>query len=135
MEVLDSTPPTRTWRAVPGSPPSIETPTSGGAATWAYLVARNGVAVILTAISFDRKVRIEICKTVGAIVESYARGSLDELIRQAPNDLYEKAPRGEMEDFTEVSDPYEPSLCPGVTCDTDEETVAELRSLGYVTAQ
>ena len=98
-------------------------------------MARNGVVVIVTAISFDRKVRNEIRRTVGDLVESYAHGSLDELARQNPGDLYEKAPQGEIEDFAEFPDPYQPPLCPAVTCEMDEEIVAEPRSLGHTTAQ
>jgi adenylylsulfate kinase-like enzyme len=54
--------------------------------------------------------------------------------------LYAKALRGEIQNFTGISDPYEPPENPEVVVETDKETVQEstdkiieaLRDLGYL---
>jgi adenylylsulfate kinase-like enzyme len=56
--------------------------------------------------------------------------------------LYEKALRGEIQNFTGVSDPYEEPLNPEVIIDSEKETVEEslakivgyLESKGYIQA-
>ena len=70
------------------------------------------------------------------------RCSLDELIRRDVKGLYERALRGEVAQFTGVSDPYEEPVNPEVTIDTDQESVeqsvakvvAALERLGYLPA-
>lgn len=73
----------------------------------ASLLARNGVAVIVAAISPYRGVRDEIREKVGDFVEVYVRCPLDELRRRDTKGLYKKALSGEIANFTGVSDPYE----------------------------
>ncbi|MBV9281511.1 MAG: adenylyl-sulfate kinase, partial [Chloroflexi bacterium] len=48
--------------------------------------------------------------------------TLDELVRRDVKGLYAKALRGEIPNFTGVSDPYEPPLDPDVVVYTDRET-------------
>ena len=51
---------------------------------------------------------------------------LDVLAERDPKGLYRRALAGEIENFTGVSDPYEPPLNPEVTCRTGgAETPAE----------
>ena len=50
---------------------------------------------------------------------------MDELVRRDVKGLYEKALKGEIENFTGVSDPYEEPLTPEVTVNTETETIDE----------
>ena len=104
------------------------------------LLTRNGVASIVAAISPYRDVRDEVRAHIGSFVEVYVQCPLDELVRRDVKGLYEKALRGEIENFTGVSDPYEAPVNPEVVVDTESETVEEsvekvlsaLEELGYL---
>jgi adenylyl-sulfate kinase len=110
----------------------------------ARLLARNGVPVITAAISPYRDVRDEVRAWVegdgATFVEVYASCSIEELTRRDVKGLYEKALRGEIANFTGVSDPYEPPRNPEVTIHSDREGVEEslarilgrLRDLGLL---
>jgi adenylyl-sulfate kinase len=112
----------------------------------AQLLSRNGVAVLTAAISPYRDIRDEVRRAIsedGArFVEVYARCSLDELTRRDVKGLYAKALRGEIQNFTGVSDPYEAPEHPEVQVDTEHESVEEsvdkifsyLEAHGYVPA-
>jgi adenylyl-sulfate kinase len=91
----------------------------------AHLLSRNGVAVITAAISPYRDIRDQNRKLIGEFVEVYARCSIEELTRRDVKGLYEKALRGEIQNFTGISDPYEEPLNPEVVVDTEQETVEE----------
>lgn len=91
----------------------------------AHLLTRNGVAVITAAISPYRDIRDQNRQLIGDFVEVYAKCSIDELTRRDVKGLYEKALRGEIENFTGISDPYEEPLNPEVVVDTERETVEE----------
>ncbi len=106
----------------------------------AHLLARNGVAVITAAISPYRATRDEVRALIGDFVEVYVRCSLEEAARRDVKGLYARALRGEIPNFTGVSDPYEEPLNPEVVVDTERETVQEsvarilrvLEERGYV---
>src|ERR1700726_3480519 len=102
----------------------------------AQLLSRNGVAVITAAISPYREIRDEVREMVtgdgAGFVEVYARCSLDELTRRDVKGLYEKARRGEIANFTGVSDPYEEPLSPEVLFDSEFDS--EDQSLAKVVA-
>lgn len=91
----------------------------------AQLLTRHGVAVITAAISPYRSVRDEARTMIGNFVEVYVSCPLDELVRRDVKGLYAKALRGEIGNFTGVSDPYEEPLHPEVTVATDRESVTE----------
>jgi adenylylsulfate kinase len=91
----------------------------------AHLLSRNGVPVVTSAISPYRAIRDEIREPIGDFVEVYVECSLDELVRRDVKGLYAKALRGEIPNFTGVSDPYEPPLNPEVVVRSDSETVEE----------
>ncbi len=95
----------------------------------AKLLARNGVGVITAAISPYRAVRDEVRAAVTAegagFVEVFVRCPLDELVRRDVKGLYAKALRGEIANFTGVSDPYEEPLAAEVVVDSSTETVEE----------
>jgi adenylylsulfate kinase (apsK) len=95
----------------------------------AQLLSRNGVAVITAAISPYREVRDEVRAMVtgdgAGFVEVFAQCSLDELTRRDVKGLYEKARRGEIANFTGVSDPYEEPLAAEVVFDSEAESEEE----------
>jgi adenylyl-sulfate kinase len=106
----------------------------------AKLLTRNGVAVLCSFISPYRAVRAKVKQEVGNFVEVYCYAPLEALIERDVKGLYKKALAGEIENFTGVSDPYEPPTNPDVTIDSSTETVEEslakilrrLEELGYV---
>jgi adenylyl-sulfate kinase len=108
----------------------------------AKLLTRNDVAVIVAAISPYRAVRDEVRAEIGSFVEVFVRCPVEELIRRDVKGLYERALKGEVAQFTGVSDPYEEPLNPEVTVDTDRESIEHstakimdaLERLGYVKA-
>ena len=92
------------------------------------LLTRNGVVSIVSAISPYREVRDEVRGEIGSFIEVHVHASLDELVRRDVKGLYEKALKGEIPNFTGVSDPYEEPLNPDVFLDTEEESVEESRA-------
>ncbi|MBI4340534.1 MAG: adenylyl-sulfate kinase [Chloroflexi bacterium] len=97
------------------------------------LLTRNGVTTIVAAISPYRDVRDEVRRDIGDFVEVYVHCPLEELSRRDVKGLYAKAMRGEIPNFTGVSDPYEEPLHPEVMVSTDRETPDE--SVGKVIAK
>jgi adenylyl-sulfate kinase len=91
----------------------------------ANLLTRNGVATITAAISPYRDIREQARQQIGHFVEVYVRCSLEELARRDVKGLYAKAMRGEIANFTGVSDPYEEPLNPEVIVDSERETIEE----------
>ncbi len=91
----------------------------------AHLLSRNGVGVITSAISPYREIRDQVREQNGDFIEVFVKCPLEELIRRDVKGLYEKAIKGEIKNFTGVSDPYEEPLKPEVTVETDKETVEE----------
>jgi adenylylsulfate kinase len=89
------------------------------------LLVRHGAAVITAAISPYIETRKLAREHIGNFLEVYVRCPLEELVRRDVKGLYEKALRGEISNFTGVSDPYEPPLNPEVIVDTDRESVEE----------
>jgi adenylylsulfate kinase len=98
----------------------------------ADLLTRNGVHVIVAAISPYRAVRDEVRASIGRFLEVHVDCTLDELTRRDVKGLYAKAIAGEIKNFTGVSDPYEAPLDPEVRVDSSTETLEE--SLGKVLA-
>jgi adenylyl-sulfate kinase len=110
----------------------------------ATLLSRNGVGVITAAISPYREVRDEVRATVtqagAGFVEVFVRCPLDELVRRDVKGLYARALRGEIANFTGVSDPYEEPPGAEIVVDSSLESVEEsavrilhtLEALGYL---
>jgi adenylyl-sulfate kinase len=100
----------------------------------ADLLSRNGVPVITAAISPYREIRDEARKLMGErFIEVFVKASVEVCAERDVKGLYEKAFKGEIKEFTGVSDPYEPPLNPELTLDTEhqspEESAAEILSL------
>ncbi len=90
-----------------------------------HLLTRNEVVAIAACISPYREVRDENRRLLGRFVEVYCKCPLEALKARDAKGLYSKAERGEIPNFTGVSDPYEEPLNPEVIVETDQETEDE----------
>jgi adenylyl-sulfate kinase len=109
----------------------------------AEVLTRNGVCVLASAISPYKEIRDEVKANIGNFVEVYVECSIEELTRRDVKGLYEKAIKGEIANFTGVSDPYEAPENPTVKVNSEHEdldesvakVLAKLEELGYVPAK
>ena len=91
----------------------------------AELLARNGVIVIVAAISPYRAAREEVKRRIPNFVEVHVDCPIDVLTARDTKGLYKRALAGEIGNFTGISDPYEPPESPSVVIRSDLETVDE----------
>ena len=104
------------------------------------LVARYGGVAVAAAISPYRAVRDEIRASTERFFEIYVECPLDVCVERDVKGLYAKALRGEIANFTGVSDPYEPPVNPEITVNTATEAldtsvqriIAALEKHGYI---
>jgi adenylylsulfate kinase len=106
----------------------------------ANLLTRNGVVVLVSAISPYREIRQEVKQKIGDFVEVYVNAPLAVCESRDVKGLYKKARAGEIKSFTGIDDPYEAPTAPDVECRTDLETLeesiskilAKLEESGYI---
>ncbi len=106
----------------------------------ADLLTRNGVGVIVSAISPYKEARDQVRRNVGDFVEVFVDAPVEVCAERDVKGLYAKAYSGEIKEFTGVSDPYEPPAAPELTVKTNEESPEEsarkvvhnLEELGYL---
>ncbi len=106
----------------------------------AKLLTRNGVAVLTSFISPYREIRALAREEIGNFIEVYVKCSLEVCMERDVKRMYEKAIKGEIKEFTGISDPYEEPLNPEILLETDKETLEEsidkvikrLSDLGYI---
>jgi len=106
----------------------------------AKLLTRNGVATLCSFISPYIKRRNKSREEIGSFVECYVECPLETLIERDVKGLYKKALAGEIENFTGISDRYEPPPNPEITVNSATQTVEEstvvilrrLEELGYL---
>ena len=91
----------------------------------ANLLTRNGVGVIVSAISPYKEARDQVRRRIVDFVEVFVDAPLEVCAERDVKGLYKKAFAGEIEQFTGVSDPYEPPNAPDLVLKTDEETPEE----------
>ena len=91
----------------------------------ANLLARNGVAVIVSAISPYKEARDQVRRRIIDFVEVFVDAPLEVCAERDVKGLYAKAYSGEIPQFTGVSDPYEPPAAPDLVLKTDEEEPQE----------
>lgn len=84
----------------------------------AHLLARNGVAVLVAAISPFRAARERARAMIGDFVEVHVAPPLEACVARDVKGLYRRAVAGEIPSFTGVNDPYEPPSSPEVVVDT-----------------
>lgn len=105
-----------------------------------HLLTRNGVIVLVSAISPYRAIRDEVRQQIGDFVEIYVNAPLQVCEERDVKGLYKRARAGEIKQFTGIDDPYEAPLNPEIECRTDLETLDEsvqkvmdkLTELGYL---
>jgi adenylyl-sulfate kinase len=92
----------------------------------ARLLARNGVAVIVAAISPYADVRDEVRKQTMTedvlFIEAYVDCPIDVLVKRDVKGLYKRALSGEISDFTGINAPYEPPDNAEIHIHTDQES-------------
>ncbi len=106
----------------------------------ANLLTRNGVAVIVSAISPYKEARDQVRRRIIDFVEVFVDVPLEVAAERDVKGLYKKAFAGEIEGFTGVSDPYEPPVAPDLVLKTDEEephesarkVIEKLEFFGYL---
>ena len=101
----------------------------------ADLLTRNGVGVIVSAISPFKEVRDQVRRNIeGDFLEVFVDAPLEVCAERDVKGLYEKAFSGEIPQFTGVSDPYEAPAAPELHIKTDEEEPGEsaARVIGYL---
>jgi adenylylsulfate kinase len=86
------------------------------------LLTRNGVAVLVAAISPYREDREHAREEIQSFVEVWCKASVDACAARDYKGLYEKARRGEIKDMTGVNDPYEEPEDADLVLDTVNET-------------
>jgi adenylylsulfate kinase len=107
-----------------------------------HLLTRNGVIVLVSAISPYQAIREEVRQRVGDFIEVYVSAPLEVCEKRDVKGLYKRARAGEIKQFTGIDDPYEPPTNPEVECRTHEEeleesvgkVLAKLEELGYLSA-
>jgi adenylylsulfate kinase len=106
----------------------------------ANLLTRNGVGVIVSAISPYKEARDQVRRRIGDFIEIYVDCPVEVCAERDVKGLYKKAYAGEIKEFTGVSDPYEPPAAPELTLRTNEEepqesarkVIERLEELGYL---
>ncbi len=105
-----------------------------------HLLTRNGVIVLVSAISPYRDIRGEVRQRIGDFVEVYVNAPLEVCEERDVKGLYERARAGQIKGFTGIDDPYEAPENPEIECRTDKEELAEsvekvlqkLTEMGYL---
>ncbi len=108
-----------------------------------HLLTRNGVIVLVSAISPYRAIREEVRQKIGDFVEVFVNAPLAVCEGRDVKGLYQRARAGEIKGFTGIDDPYEPPENPEVECRTDLEELSDsvakvlnkLEQLGYLSSQ
>jgi adenylylsulfate kinase len=107
----------------------------------AELLTRNGVGVVVSAISPFKEARDQVRRNIGEdFLEVYVDAPIEVCAERDVKGLYKKAFAGEIPQFTGVSDPYEPPAAPELHIKTNEEepdesarrVIAMLEDLSYL---
>ncbi len=91
----------------------------------AELLSRNGVSVLASFISPYSERRQKTREQVTNFIEVFVKCPIDVCAERDVKGLYEKARRGEIDNFTGISDPYEEPEDPEILLETHEEEVEE----------
>jgi len=91
----------------------------------AKLLSKNETGVICSFISPYKQTRNRIRKEVTNFIEIFCNAPLEVCEKRDKKGLYQKARRGEIQNFTGISDPYELPENPDIELKTAKETVEE----------
>lgn len=89
------------------------------------LLSRNGVTVLVSAITPYQEMRDALRASVPGYVEIYVNCPVEECEKRDVKGLYAKARRGEISSFTGITDPYDIPACPDIVIDTQLHTVEQ----------
>lgn len=89
----------------------------------AKLLSRNGIVAICAAVSPYRATREEVRRNTTNFIEVHVDCTVDVAESRDREGLYAKARRGDIPEFTGVSDPYEAPPSPEVYIDSSRESV------------
>ncbi len=89
------------------------------------LLSRNGVAVLTSFVSPYREKRAQARRETTNFFEIYVKCPVEVCIERDVKGMYKKALKGEIKDFTGVSDPYEEPENPELVIMSDTETLGE----------
>lgn len=106
----------------------------------AKVLTKHGVVVLASFISPYRNVRRKSRKEIGNFVEVFVKCPLKVCIERDTKDMYKKALKGEIKDFTGISHPYEEPENPEIIIETDknnveecvEKIIGDLKELEYI---
>ena len=90
-------------------------------------IVKHHGAVICAAVSPYRATRNSVRSLVGPerFIEVFVNTPIDECERRDSKGMYAKARRGEIKNFTNIDDPYEPPLNPEITIETITNSAEE----------
>ncbi|BAZ69772.1 MAG: adenylyl-sulfate kinase [Pelatocladus maniniholoensis HA4357-MV3] len=91
----------------------------------ANLLSRNGIVVIVAAISPYRAIRNEIRIMSENFIEIYVDTPLKVCEARDVKGLYAKARSGQIKNFTAIEDLYEAPINPEIICRTTKESIEE----------
>lgn len=92
------------------------------------LLARNGVVAISSFITPYESIRENIRNDIeqeARFIEVYVKSSIENCKKRDTEGLYERAEKGELKDFTGVSDPFEEPKSAELVLDTDNNSLQE----------
>jgi adenylyl-sulfate kinase len=84
----------------------------------AELLTRNGVIVLVSAISPYRELRDEMRRRIGNFMEVYVHAPLETCEQRDVKGIYLRARARQLQHVTGLDDPYEPPLAPEIVCPT-----------------
>jgi adenylylsulfate kinase len=89
----------------------------------AALLTRGDIAVITSFISPYKEERKMAREQIGRFLEVYVRCPIPVCMQRDVKGMYQKAIKGEIKEFTGVSDPYEEPDSPDIILDSDKESL------------
>jgi adenylylsulfate kinase len=142
-EILDEVPLTEELWGTIGDTKEDRITASRRLGLLAQMLSRNGVAVLVAAVSPYKATREENRRAIARYVEVYVDCPTDKLIERDSTGRYKKALGGEIPNFIGITEPYEPPTAPEVTIHSDTEAVEEggrkvlqsLLDLGYISGE
>ncbi len=91
----------------------------------AELLTRNGVIVLVSAISPYAATRAEMRQKIGNFVEVFVHTPLSVCEQRDVKGLYKRVRAGDIHHVSGVDDPYEAPITPDVECRTDLEPLSQ----------
>jgi adenylylsulfate kinase len=91
----------------------------------ASILEKNGIIVLASFVSPYNESRNFVRSLCGNFIEVFVNASVKKCEERDVKGLYAKARKGEINNFTGISDPFEPPEKPEITLNTDKETIDE----------